>query len=224
MLLDFITFQKFNTKNDAIELIDFLETNHIEYVFEDTSLSYDPTFSNNGLEKEFRIRIKQQDFDKVEELLRSFSDVDIDEVEPSYYLLQFTDEELMEVIAKSDTWSPFDYALALKLLKNRGKDLSAAQIDTLRQQRIKELSQPDNDQKMWIVIGYICAFLGGFFGILMGWHLRSHKKTLPDGSRIFAYSYKDRGHGKNILIIGITVTTFLMGIRFYHFYQLTSLF
>ena len=42
-------------------------------------------------------------------------------------------------------------------------------------------------------------------GLFIGWYLWSFKKTLPDGERIFAYSYKDRRHGKRIFYLSIIV-------------------
>jgi len=199
----FLTFQKFNTKDEAVELADLLKANSIDFLLEDASTSFDPTFSNNEINKEFRINLKQIDFDKADKLLITTSTIEINKIDKEYYLFQFSNEELFEILEKSDEWSKFDYVLAQKLLKERGQDINENMLESLKRQRIRELAKPEENQKGWINAGYIFAVLGGLLGIFIGWHLNTHKKTLPNGNRVYAYSTNDRKHGKRILNIGI---------------------
>lgn len=203
MIEEFITFQKFNDQNSASELGDFFKEKKLEYVLEDNSLSFDPTFANNGFGKEFCVKLKQSDFEKGNALLIEKVEGESIEIEKDYYLLSFTDKELFELIAASDEWSQFDVSLAKRLLRERGKEITLDEIEKIKINRIKELSKPEEGQTTYIIIGYITAVLGGFLGIFIGWHLATFKKTLPNGDRIYAYSENDRKQGNRILKISI---------------------
>lgn len=199
---DFVTFQKFSNQNSAIELGVFFNENKLEYLLEDNSLSFDPTFANNDFGKEFCIKIKKYDFDKANNLLIEKSGNEIFEIDDNHYLLSFSDDELFDVILKRDEWNSFDVSLAEKLLKERGKEVSQEKIEELKNSRILELSKPEQSQKGYIIVGYIFTVLGGLLGIFIGWHLLTFKKTLPNGNRIYAYSDNDRKQGNRILILG----------------------
>jgi len=202
MMEEFTTFQKFNDQNSASQLGDFFKEKGLEYLLEDNSLSFDPSFANNGFGKEFCIKLKKSDFEKGNAFLNEKVEKEIVEIDNDYYLLSFTDKELFELIAAGDEWSPFDVSLAERLLKERGKEVTLEEIEKIKMNRIVELSKPEESQRTYIVIGYITAILGGFLGIFIGWHLLTFKKTLPNGNRIYAYSDNDRKQGNRILIIG----------------------
>jgi hypothetical protein len=199
---EFITFQKFNDQNAASQLGDFFKEKGLEYLLEDNSLSFDPTFSNNGFGKEFCIKLKKSDFEKGNTFLNEKAERETIEIDKDYYLLSFTDKELLELIAASDEWSAFDVSLAERLLKERGKEVTPEEIKKIKTNRIIELSKPEESQRVYIIIGYVTAVLGGFLGVFIGWHLLTFKKTLPNGNRIYAYSENDRKQGNRILIIG----------------------
>jgi hypothetical protein len=200
---DFLTFQKFTNKSEATELTELLTTNNIKFLIEDTSASFDPSFANNEINKEFRVKLKKEDFDKVDKLMLNISASQLNEIDENYYLFEFTDVELLEVLTKSDEWSKFDYLLAQKILKDRGQEVNEKILENLRRKRIEELAKPEESQKSWVITGYIFALMGGFFGLFIGWHLLAHKKTLPNGDRVYGYSIEDRIHGNRILILGI---------------------
>ncbi len=203
MIEKFVTFQKFSDQNSASELGEFFKEKKLEYLFEDNSLSFDPTFANNGFGKEFCIKLRQNDFEKANAFLMEKAEKETFEIDKDYYLLSFTDKELFELIAAYDEWSAFDVSLAKRLLKERGKEITLDEIEKIKTDRIVELSKPEESQRIYIIIGYVTAFLGGFLGIFIGWHLLTFKKTLPNGNRIHAYSDNDRKQGNLILIISI---------------------
>ena len=200
---EFVIFQKFNTESQAVDFGSLLNENKIEFLIENISINFDPILSNNEFGKEFCIKIKQNDFEKANAILREKAKTEINEIQDDYYLLSFSNEELIDVIEKSDEWNKFDVELAHKLLKERGNEITDEQINELKKQRIIELSKPEEGQNVYIIIGYVCALLGGLLGIFIGWHLSTFKKTLPNGNRIYAYSENDRKHGNRILILGV---------------------
>lgn len=202
MKQDFLIFQKFSSQKESLDFGRLLNENGIRYLLEDISVNFDPILSNNEFGKEFCVKLQKVDFEKVNEILRQKVKEEIVEVTNDYYLLSFSNEELIDVIQKSDEWNKFDVELALELLKQRGNEVSELQISEITNQRITELSKPEEGQTVYIVIGYISAVCGGLLGIFVGWHLLSFKKTLPNGSRIYAYSESDRKQGNRIFVIG----------------------
>ncbi len=157
------------------------------------------------LTKDIRVKIQQEDFDKVNELLLQRSSVDINEIDKEYHLFSFADEELVEIVSKPDEWSHYDYSLALKILKERGKEVSPELAAILRKNRVAELARPEPATGIWIAAGYAFALIGGLVGIIMGIHIYSHKKLLPNGDKVYGFKEEDRKHGFAIATIGIGV-------------------
>ncbi|MBX2843461.1 MAG: hypothetical protein KTR26_16945 [Flammeovirgaceae bacterium] len=196
-------FRSYIDQNQALELEQYLLNQKIDCKLVDNSPTFDVTFANNPLDKNYQVLVNQLDFSKATDLLEKDAETDLEKIDKDYYLFDFTDEELLEILMKPDEWGEFDFILAQKLLKERGKNVNPEIITLLKKQRIAELSKPEENQTQWINSGYLMAFLGGIVGIMIGWYLMTYKKTLPNGEKIFAYSEKDRKHGRNILIIGI---------------------
>ncbi|MNQ83087.1 hypothetical protein D3C85_981570 [compost metagenome] len=213
MTEEFITFEKFSNKNSADEFVKLIEEEKIEYFLENNSLSFDPTFANNGFGTEYCLKIKKEDFDRVNQILLEKSEKEINEIEKDYYLFTFSDEELIDVISKSDEWNAFDVSLAKKLLKEKGVDISSKRVEEIKEQRILELAKPEKNHLGFLIFGYISALFGGLWAIFIGWHLLTYKKTLPNGNRIYAYSKDDRKHGNRILITGIVF--FVLWVIYY---------
>lgn len=199
---EFLIFQKFNTKSRAVDFGILLNKNKIDFLIENISIDFDPILSNNEFGKEYCVKIRKDDFEKTNDILHEEAKKEINEIKDDYYLLSFSNDELLNVIEKSDEWNKFDVELSHKLLKERGNEITTEQINEIKKQRIVELSKPEAEQNIYIVIGYVCALLGGFLGLFIGWHLLTHKKTLPNGNRIYAYSENDRKQGNRILILG----------------------
>jgi hypothetical protein len=210
---DFITFQRFNDQYSAKQFGKLLSDQNIKYVLEDNSLSFDPTFANNNFGTEYCIKIQNEDFEKVNAILEAKSDIEINEIDKDYYLLSFSDEELIDVISKSDEWNKFDVSLAKKLLRDRGQEITPLKIEEIKKQRITELAKPEKSQSGYIILGYITALLGGLLGVFVGWHLLTYKKVLPDGNRVYVYSENDRKQGNRILILGLVFFIFWFGVK-----------
>ena len=203
MSQEFVTFQRFDDKAAAQELADIFKENNIEVLLEDESANFDVTFANNEFDKDFRVKLKPEDFEQAKLLLLKRAEQDLEHIDPDHYLFNFSDEELKDVVEKEDEWSSLDFLLAKKLLKERGVVLSADEIESFKAKRIEVLSEPEKSPRGLILAGYILIFIGGLFAVVIGLYLRNHKKTLPNGERTFGYTQSDRVHGERILILGI---------------------
>lgn len=205
---EFLTFQKFYDKDDALAFAELLQSNNITYLIDDNSIDFDVSFGYNPLDKEFNIKLQKQDFEKADEILLQMSSTELDEVAPDYYLLSFTDQKLMEILMNSDAWSRFDFLLAQKILKQRGKEVNPDIISLLKKQRMEELAKPEPSQRKLIAAGYLFAILGSLFGIFIACHLLTYKKTLPNGERVYVYSETDRKNARIMLSIALILVVF----------------
>jgi hypothetical protein len=198
-------FKVYPTKELALEFTELLDKNGIHSVVGDNIPPVDVTFSGSTLEHRYEIRIKQSDFQKAEKILESHAKNLLDEVDSDYYLFEFTNEELYEVLIKADEWNEFDYTLAQKILNDRGKPIDEELLSTFKKERLKTLSEPEGNQKPWLYAGYIFALLGGIIGIIIGYFLWTSKKTLPDGNKVYAYSSEDRVKGKTLFFFATII-------------------
>jgi hypothetical protein len=201
----FVTFRLFNAVEPAKELTDLLDNNDILYQVEDSS-PQSLLMPTSNQEPEIRVKLIQKDFERVNALLEVIAVSNLENIRKDHYLLEFSVEELMEILAKPDEWNKNDFVLAQKLLKDQGKEISPERIVELQKERIATLAKPEADQSGWIILGYVMAIAGSLLGIWMGWYLSTFAKTLPDGRRVFAYSTSDRKHGNRIFLLGIVFT------------------
>src|SRR6202000_3455829 len=155
MSVNFLTFQQFNDPALAENLVELLIENKIAYEVEDEIMTINPlTAINNELTKVYRVRINADDFTKVNQLLKERDDQYINDVEKDYYLFDFTNDELTEILEKEDEWSSFDHELAKKSLAERGVDVDIVKLTCISESRLNELRQPEKQQTTWKYLGY----------------------------------------------------------------------
>jgi hypothetical protein len=210
---EFITYEKFATIPELRDFAELLKSNNVPFELEDDVAIFDVSFANIQHQRDYRIKLYPEDFERVNEIRNNAAMAELDLIDPSYYLFDFTDEELVDLISKQDEWSPFDFQLAQKILKDRGREITSQEVNQLKDERISELAKPEKHDTGWIVIGYIFAFLGGLVGIIIGYYIISNKKTLPTGERIHTYSESDRKHGRRILVIAVTAIIVGVALR-----------
>lgn len=201
---EFLVFQQFSDAAVADAVASVLKQNGIEFLLSNNHKILDPAYTNNALTVDMSLQIKKDDFIKARTCLEEFYKTQADNVESDYYLFSFTDEELMDLVASADEWGYLDYQLALKILKDRGKEITPGVIDLLKSRRIKELEKPEHVPVYVLYLGYISAILGGLFGFVIGLAIAYHKKTLPNGQRIYAYRQQDRDHGTRMILLSFS--------------------
>lgn len=208
MAEQFQVFQRFNTLEIAEEITQRIRDKGIECIIVEDKKYFDPTFANNQIEPAISIKLNPGDFTLAHAALEEYYSHTLENIDDEYYLLNFTNDELTDIIQKPDEWGHFDYILAKKLLKDRGIEISSESANLLRKKRNEELAKPEISETFWIYAGYISAILGGFLGLIIGWTLKYHKKTLPDGNRVYSYGPNDRIHGRRIIQISAVAITF----------------
>jgi len=212
-----LTFQKFNDPDLAAAIAERLRTQGIDCQVENEAPLLDSTIIGNDLGAVTHLKIPPEDFTRAHAILEDYYQTQLQGIDPDYYLLSFTNDELLEVVQKPDEWGHLDYALAKKLLAERGHEITPVKAEQFRQQRIAELAKPEKVHQSQIFLGYGGAFIslfggltGAFFGLwssagsfVLGYVLAYLKKTLPNGERVYIYSAWERKHGKRILWIAV---------------------
>jgi len=209
------TYRKFIYQDDALELMEILKKNHITYELVNNSSQLDSNFGGDINTKQFELKIHKDDFVFVENLEEELIKNEIENVEEDYHLFEYSDEELVEIVTKKEEWNKFDYLLAQKILRERGKEINPELLKIINKQRIESISTEEVSPTWLIIIGYVSAVLGGFFGIFIGAYLMYYKKALPNGDRMYGFSRQDRSHGQNILIISGIAFLFWIGFRLF---------
>jgi hypothetical protein len=206
----FVHYVSTTEKDDIQPLILLLEQNGIDYRIEEELAEENPTFHVNNHTMEYFLHVKEEDYEKTAAIEREYFQSISETIPTDYYLFSFSNNELDEVLKKSDEWSNLDAFLAQKILATRGIVITQETIDTAKKERLEELAIPDNYQLNWVVLGYVFAVLGGYaltwiISLILGTHLLKSKKTLPNKEKVYRFNEHGRQHGARILILGISV-------------------
>lgn len=217
---EYLRFKLFPDKQTAEDFVEVLKQNGIDYKIEEDVLVFDPSYANNPLNKDYAITIKQSDFKRASAAYDAYFAKQLHDVPADYYLFSFSNDELLEILAKPDEWGAFDYQLAQQLLKQRGVEISTEETDHLKAERYKEIAQPEDEPTKNLVGYYIISILFFPVGIIIGWVWGYSKKQLPDGYKVYAYNERVRNHGRTIFLIAmilfsLTVLSKILGVNLF---------
>jgi hypothetical protein len=127
-----------------------------------------------------------------------------------HYLLQSSEEELIEIVTHSSEWSPFDVAHARNLLEKNG--VNTAELAEQQAVRIAGLKLGKPASKGLVFFGWLFAVLGGVIGIVIGYSLSKTKDKSADGE-FYRYDEDSRAWGEKILKVGVGVALVCLVIR-----------
>lgn len=208
---EYLRFKLFSDKETAEDFAGVLQQNGIDHRIEEDAVVFDPSYANNPLSKDYVILLKQPDFRKAALAYDEYFAKQLNDIPEDYYLYSFTNEELLEILAKPDEWGAFDYQLAQALLKQRGAEVSQEKREQLKAKRYKQIAQPEGEDVKNIIGYYIVSILIFPVGWIIGWVWGYSKKQLPDGYKVYAYNERVRSHGRTIFLISIVLFV-VMGI------------
>ena len=210
----FLIFHTFSDEETATDFAEKLTASDIVYKLEIIPNTLDASLLGASSGPDIVIKLCPTDFEKAHQPLGSYYKLLIESVDKDYYLFEFSNKELLEIISKPDEWGYLDYQLAQKILGDRGQNIDAATIQKYKDDRIKELAEPGKASKSLIILGY-CFFIpfGSIVSILIGRHLLFDKKTLPNGQSVFSFTDKDHRHGKRMIKIGTVLLIISVIVR-----------
>jgi hypothetical protein len=201
----YTTYDKFFNTEEAAPMLAILKEYAIPFEFSAIPKTVDAVIAGGGPSYLYEVKISPTQFEPVNRLLRDKIKVNLDEVDPDYYLFSFDDFELVEIINNPEEWGRLDFVIARKILETRGIVYTTEELDAIRNKKIETLSRPEKEEKGWVYAGYFFALTGGFFGVLIGLVLLQSTKTLPDGRKVHTYDEATRKQAKMILFLSLIV-------------------
>lgn len=195
-------YKSFDTAEIASLLTDLLAENSIPFeVYGPEGKIED--FDREGSYSSLEINVLESDFDKVDKLIEDRADQELETVAKDYFIFEFSNDELKEVLIHADEWSALDLALAHKLLKDRGEPMDKDQLEIWRAERIAKSAEPQDASQGWVVISYVLAFILPLISLITGLvYMRAKKIDLNDNA-VPKYSAETKKHGKMLFTISL---------------------
>lgn len=226
---DYLTFETYALKEEADKASELLAQAGIDSFIVDDPANLDSNFVGAKYNNGHSLKLAGQNFDKARHVLSEKTIIDLSEIDSDYFMLQFSDLELLDVRAKPEEWGIYNYRLAEELLKQKGID-GSKRINVIRSEHIDSMTQSKNADSWALMIAYTFMLLILFIPILWNMGIIGHfgytllppwiglilgcvyaysKRTLPDGTRIYQFNRKTRIHGR-ILFYGTLLGLLLL--------------
>jgi len=194
----FLTYAKFPSEKEAGELTGFLSAHQVPFIIEQDKTVLDKIYIGESFDPMTLLKIRSTDFERVNELVITDLVIDDSQVGKDYYLFQFSNEELLNVVHTPGEWNYFDRALAKKLLSER--QVAVHGQTTSPDTQVYEPARLTKDR---LVMQYLIAILLPLTGILIGYMTIKATQTLPNGQSVKMYDKDTRAHAQVILFIGL---------------------
>lgn len=120
-------------------------------------------------------------------------------------IISKTDQELLNIYVNSDEYQDEFVNQTYQELIKRGVPLDKYKKEKEIKSRLaKELmEQGRKGNELYIVLGFVSAFLGGLIGIIAGYVFSQSKQVAPSGESYYVYKKQTRDNGRIMMIIGI---------------------
>lgn len=207
---EFTLFKTFTDSDSAQPTLDALTEAGVAVQLDDTRLLYSNVLQQQPALPEVRVLVPTAELARAHALLET--QAASGDMPDDHYLHQFSDAELLDLVAKPDEWSAHDHLWAQQLLAARGRELSAPEVRALRQVRIDQLATHKPLPTGWLVVGWTAAALGGPLGILVGWNFHASTTLLPDGRKVHTYAPESRKQG--LWMMGLGAASSLVGLLY----------
>jgi len=217
-------FRKSNDKYVIEEIASVLDRHSIIYKIIDNKKDFVPSFITDPGRIQYQLLISDIDFEIANKAIEDYYAHEV-VIPEDYYLLEYSNKELNEILFKKDEWNEFDYEAAKKILYERGEKISEDEIEVINKNRLESLRndyENPKEVKNYITFGYIFAIIGCILSFAWGSVIFVSyaiaiaiirlKKQLPNGERVFYFNEKDRKHGKRILWLSLLFTVFWVAI------------
>jgi hypothetical protein len=145
-------------------------------------------------------------------------------IEPGHPMTTWSDEDLAKTLAEASEWSPYEVAVAEKLLHGRGivvppvRYSTITEVAAIQQHHSKEsvLHQEPlpglKTANVWMtVFGFVVSTAGGLWGIIIAWSYVFSTDTLPDGQKRWVYDPKSRLVGGILFLYATLIVCLFLG-------------
>jgi hypothetical protein len=201
-MLQYATYTRFYSPDDAQFLISLLQKYHIPYALEHEVNQLDKVYLGGQVEAMFALQIPKEKFNHVNHLLAEKALKDMTEPGFEHLMQSYSVSELQEIIHHPSGWNAYDLQVATSILSEKLQapvTLPSIHADNFKPVRL---------ELIWILLGYIVSLLGAsyFFylaiaGFFSGLVVNQAKKTLKNGTTVKMYDQWSRMHGRIIMIL-----------------------
>jgi len=200
---EFVLYQKFTDTTIAEEIAAVLKDNGIEGHLQNNLHAYVNIVGYNPIDFAIGLNLKPADFPAADKILETYYAQLIEKADKDYYLFDFTNEELHDIIANPYDWGQFDYQLAKHILKAKGEDISDAHVQEMKKAKIDALSEKKKLSQVKLISGYILSILVPVAAIIIGITIIYNRTVLPNGQKFYIHTEKERAHGKRMIVISL---------------------
>jgi hypothetical protein len=198
---EFIAYKKFTDIGSSDEIIKLFTENNIECHIQGGAFTNLNIVSHSPINFGITLNIKPSDFEMANSLLEQYYINEIEKVDITYYLFDYTDAELKEIVEKPYEWGEFDNHLARKILNERGVEVNEDIIQINAQANLTELTKIVTVSKFRIITGYLFSVIFPPYSMIFGLLIMNNRNVLPDGKKIYLHSEADRKQGKIIVLL-----------------------
>ncbi len=209
------TFASFRDEAMAEPLLMLLEEQAVAYEVEQTPPPLDQTFLGAGARTEIAINISPSDFAYVRSLMAKEAPGMLARLPEDYYLFDFSNTELREILSQPDAWNPIDLVLARQLLARRGQPVNEAELTEMQQKRQAQLQAPVPGNPRLLLMGLGLILLGGLPGIVLGLYFATATRTDLKGQRWPVFDPRTRRQGRWLAGLGTLILLGLLGGWFF---------
>jgi hypothetical protein len=202
-------YRSFESKENAKAFTEFLTENEVEFLVDSPEVLIDKSIVGTGFLPKITLKIKSQDFEKVNELIAAQVE-DTDIAAEGDYLNELNDEELTDILKNPDEWSIEDGIVAIKILAERGITYSDTEISTFKNDKLQQIRVGKKASPLTLILYFLCILVGFYIGIFftlagigMGYYYGYGTSTDINGKKYFAYDKETQRYGKIILYVGL---------------------
>lgn len=202
-------YRDFLNLEEANAFVSMLDANDIEHSLETSDTVIDKAIVGNGFIPKAVLKIKNEDFQKVNGLISykiasgEYADY------ADHYLNDFETEELKAIFEKPENWTTEDAGISRIILRERGVEISTKEIKAKKQARLKEIRAGERGNRFGmafyafgIAFGLIFNLFLLIAGIGMAYYYVFGKATDMVGQKYFVYDKQTRKIGAVILYFG----------------------
>ena len=179
------SYRGFQLLSQIEEIQNILIERGIECAITEEPTSDKLLFPKNKFKPKYILKIKQDDFSAVDDILLKLSSENLNTVENDHYLFSFSDNELNDVISNKNEWCELDFLLAKKILSTR-KDFPAddKREDTKNIKIINQITLTDSVRTRTILLS-----VTGLLIVFIVWHFTNVINTILASVIIGLFSY-----------------------------------
>src|SRR6185436_8758327 len=125
-MVEFKEYLRFPDFEVATDYTTILEKYQIPFQINDVSSHFQLYVPEVNLENPIVLKIREQDFKTVDEILEKELDKQVSQTTYDHYMYSFEDKDILDVIANQKDWTKAEVKLAIQIANDRKLDLTAS--------------------------------------------------------------------------------------------------